>query len=397
MLSCVVSITAARAGAQGEDTEKQPRLDVYGFAMLDIIGDFKQVDPAWFDVVRPTKLPAFANEFGQDGHTYFSVRQSRIGTRAFFPTGLGEIKTVLEFELFGVGDQAGQTILRLRHAYGELGPILAGQTNTVFMDGDVFPNTVEYWGPNGMPLFRNVQLRYTKATKENTFMVALERPGASADGGSFVDRIDLASITPRFPLPDLTAAVKHTTSWGYVRAAGIVRRMNWDSADPTIAPSGSATGWGLTASSNVNATKKDILRLQVVYGHAVQNYMNDGPVDVGAKVAPDIPGGFTGEALPMWSMVAYLDHTWNERFTSSIGYSRLDVDNSDGQLANAFKNGQYASANVAYYPVKNALMAAELIWGDRANKSDGFSSSDVRLQVSLKYNFSATIAKGGTQ
>jgi hypothetical protein len=395
MLSCVVSLTAARAGAQGEDTEKQPRLDVYGFAMLDIIGDFKQVDPDWFDVVRPTKLPAFANEFGHDGHTYFSVRQSRIGTRAFFPTGLGELKTVLEFELFGVGAQAGQTILRLRHAYGELGPILAGQTNAVFMDGDVFPNTVEYWGPNGMPLFRNVQLRYTKATKANTFMIALERPGASADAGDFANRVEVANVRARFPVPDLSAAVKHTMSWGYLRAAGVVRRMNWDS--DTAGLSGSATGWGINASSNVNATKKDILRLQAVYGHGVQNYLNDAPVDVGATTDPNSPDGFNGKALPMWSMVAYLDHTWNERFTSSIGYSRLDVENSNGQLSDAFKYGQYASANVAYYPVKNALMAAELIWGNRANNSDGFSSSDVRLQVSFKYNFSATIGKGGTQ
>jgi hypothetical protein len=28
------------------------------------------------------------------------------------------------------------------------------------MDIDVFPNTLEYWGPNGMAFFRNVQLRY---------------------------------------------------------------------------------------------------------------------------------------------------------------------------------------------------------------------------------------------
>ena len=28
------------------------------------------------------------------------------------------------------------------------------------MDIDVFPNSVEYWGPNGMVFFRNVQVRY---------------------------------------------------------------------------------------------------------------------------------------------------------------------------------------------------------------------------------------------
>ena len=28
------------------------------------------------------------------------------------------------------------------------------------MDLDVFPNSLEYWGPNGMVFFRNVQLRW---------------------------------------------------------------------------------------------------------------------------------------------------------------------------------------------------------------------------------------------
>ncbi len=40
----------------------------------------------------------------------------------------------------------GQTTIRLRHAYGELGQFLAGQTNSLFMDIDVFPNTIDYWG-----------------------------------------------------------------------------------------------------------------------------------------------------------------------------------------------------------------------------------------------------------
>jgi hypothetical protein len=42
-----------------------------------------------------------------------------------------------------------------------VGPLLAGQTNSLFMDGDVFPNTIDYWGPAGMVFYRNVQLRWT--------------------------------------------------------------------------------------------------------------------------------------------------------------------------------------------------------------------------------------------
>ena len=52
------------------DNKTPPRLDVYGFAMLDMGYQTKQNDPDWFDVVRPVKLPAFENQFGEDGHFF---------------------------------------------------------------------------------------------------------------------------------------------------------------------------------------------------------------------------------------------------------------------------------------------------------------------------------------
>jgi hypothetical protein len=109
--------------------------------------------------MRPTKLPAFENEFGRDGRFYSGVRQSRLGVKSWIPTKDGEIYTIFEFELFGTGVDAGQTTFRLRHAYGQWKQFGAGQTWSPFMDADVFPNSIEYWGPNGMVFFRNVQIR----------------------------------------------------------------------------------------------------------------------------------------------------------------------------------------------------------------------------------------------
>jgi hypothetical protein len=115
----------------------KPKLEIYGFAMMDAGYDFKQVDPDWFDVVRPVKLPARQDQFGADGNTYFSVRQTRFGVKSEVPTSAGALKTQFEFELFGTGSDAGQTTFRLRHAYGELGQFGAGQTWSPFMDIDV--------------------------------------------------------------------------------------------------------------------------------------------------------------------------------------------------------------------------------------------------------------------
>jgi len=85
-------------------------------------------DPNWFDVNRPSKLPAFKNEFGRNGRTYAGVRQTKFGIKAYEDTPLGELKTHFEFDMFGVGVDAGQTTIRPRYFYGEVGAFGAGQT-----------------------------------------------------------------------------------------------------------------------------------------------------------------------------------------------------------------------------------------------------------------------------
>jgi hypothetical protein len=374
--------------------EGKTRVDVYGFAMLDMGYQTGQNDPNWFDVVRPTKLPAFANQFGEDGHTYAGVRQSRLGVKSFTPTALGELKTIFEFELFGTGVDAGQTTFRLRHAWGELGQFGAGQTWSPFMDIDVFPNSVEYWGPTGMVFFRNVQVRWTPWSKgDSNFMVALERPGASADQGDFAGRIELQDVKGRFPLPDLSAHYRHAAGWGHVQLAGIVRQMKWDDLNnDQFDLSGDATGWGFNLSSNIKVAKKHVARLSVMYGEGVQNYMNDAPVDVGIeKTFTNTRTPIEGKALPVFGLVAFLDLNWNSRWTSTVGYSMIDIGNSDGQSDDAFNRGHYALANLLYYPAPNVFLGPEIQWGKRENFRDGFTSDDFRIQFSAKYNFKLSL------
>jgi hypothetical protein len=367
------------------------KLEVYGFAMMDAGYNFKQSDPAWFDAVRPTKLPAFENQFAPDGNTFFSARQTRFGVRSTLPTDLGDLKTTFEFELYGVGVDAGQTTFRLRHAYGELGHFGAGQTWSPFMDIDVFPNSLEYWGPTGMVFFRNLQVRWMPKQGDSRITFALERPGASADGGLVADRIQVQDVRARFPLPDLSGEWRIGRKWGYVEAAGIVRYMKWeDQGTDAIDLSGDAVGWGVNLSSNLKLGKRNVIRLQGMYGEGVENYMNDAPADVGVELNPGNPvSPVQGVALPVAGVVAFLDHTWGEgKFTTSIGYSLVDIDNSELQTPDAFSRGEYALGNLLYNPIPNVITGAEFQWGHRDNFSDDFSSDVYRVQFSFKYNFS---------
>jgi hypothetical protein len=393
-----LTAVAASTPTNKPEAGKGSSIDLYGFIMLDSGNDFGQSDPNWFDVMRPTKLPAFKNEFGGNGNVFFSVRQTRFGLKTTTPTAWGQLKTQFEFELFGTGVDAGQTTFRLRHAYGELGQIGAGQTWSPFMDIDVFPNSIEYWGPNGMVFFRNVQIRWMPIRDSRTELIfAVERPGASADQGVYADRIELQGIRPRFNLPDFSGHARFTRNWGYVQVAGIFRKAGWvDTNKDAFNLSGTAFGWGVNVTSNIKVTKQDLVRLAVVYGEGIENYMNDAPVDIGIRNNPVNPvTPIKGVPLPVLGVVSFLDHNWNDRFSSAIGYSMLNIENSNAQNASDFHQGHYALTNLLFHPVPSVTIGGEFQFGRRVNFTDGFNVNDYRMQFSFKYDWAKGWVLGG--
>ena len=381
-------LTAVQA-AEGEKS-----FEIYGFAQADYIQDFNRVNPDWEATLRPSRIPTSGEPYGSDGQAILSVRQSRLGVKATLPTEKGPIFTKLEFDFFGTGSDAGQTTIRLRHAYGEFGQFLAGQTNSVFMDGDIFPNVIDYWGPTGMVFYRNVQFRWTPIAGDRELAIAIEDPGNDIDTGQFSRQLEQGGFTGQSDesVPDLTAHYRMKTGFGHVQVAGILRKIGIEVVDPVtneVAYSDDDMGWGIDLTGTVNLGASDVIRAGVVYGEGIASYMNDGGMDA----APDRPSTQTGaqvEAVPLTGVSLYLDHSWNEQFTSSIGYSFTEVDNTDGQTADAYNKGQYASANLLYMPVKDVLVGVEALWGDREDNG-GNSGSDTRVQFSMKYNFGAKI------
>lgn len=388
-LALTLVSTAVFAQTPATD-EPKPHVDIYGFVMLDIGQNFKTINPNWTDTMRVTRLPSFDEQYGKDGSTFAGVRQSRLGFKGYNPTKLGELKTTFEFELFGTGVDEGQTTFRLRHAYGELGKFGAGQYWSPFMDIDVFPNTLEYWGPTGMVFFRNVQVRYMPV---KGLTLAVERPGASGDAGVLADRNELQNVKGRSPLPDFSGEYRFSGSKGYFEVAGMLGKMQWDDLlDDQYDLSGSATRWGVNFSTNVKFGASTTLRGQLVYGEGIQNYMNDAPVDVGIVRNPgNARTPITGEAIPLLGTVLFIDHNWNDKVSTAIGYSSTDIDNLEGQTDDAYSLGQYIVGNLLYSPVPGVMVGGELQWGRREMFRDPYVGEGLKLQFSFKYNFSASI------
>jgi hypothetical protein len=165
---------------------------------------------------------------------------------------------------------------------------------------------------------------------------------------------------------------------------------------PGNEPKGQDTGWGLNLSSNLKTWNKDVLHFAAVYGVGIASYMNDGGTDLAPKATleamqlglPVPPGTLTPQAVPIYSLLAYYDHVWSKTLTTSLGYSQVRVDNTNFQAADAFKLGQYASANLLWTPDKHILLGAEYLWGQRADKN-GETGDDSRVQFTFKYSFSS--------
>jgi len=392
----VTAATAASAAALAclaapVHAQDAKSFEVYGFAMADYIQDFKRVDPAWQDTLRPSKIPTTDGQFGSDGQAMLSIKQSRFGVRGSNPTGGDTLRFQFEFDLYGVGADAGQTTMRVRHVYGSWGNWLAGQTNTLFMDVDIFPNTIDYWGPNGMAFVRNPQIRWTPVhSGDNTFAVAIERPGNDIDPGQFRE-VDpsLANFQANNEFPDITAQYKMNQSWGHLQIAGILRKLGVENiANPANVVTRDDTGWGVDVTASIKVGSRDKVLLGFVTGAGIATYMNDGGVDMAPTTA--VAATADAKAVDLTGVTAYFDHYWNSKWSSSIGYSYDEVDNLNGQAGNAFKKGDYFSANILNTPAENILIGAEILWGKRED-FNGNSGDDSRIQFSVKYNFGAKL------
>ncbi len=134
--------------------------EVYGFAMLDIGHDFKQIDPNWFDTMRVTKLPQVENEFGQDT-ARLCRRQAEPSRRQIFDANHAwrtqdHVRVRAVRHRRGRRDRPRSASATPMESWARSEPVSTGAPSC---DPDVFPNSAGYWGPTGMVFFRNVQLR----------------------------------------------------------------------------------------------------------------------------------------------------------------------------------------------------------------------------------------------
>ena len=228
---------------------KVPQTDISvklgGYVKLDFIKDLDFVPSGDFFVQTQIPVEGTANA-EKDGEARFTARQSRINLDARTQSPYGGFRAFIEWDFFGPNNSD----FHLRHAYGELGNLIAGQTWSSFMDISAWPEALGYEGPDAGIFARQGQIRWTQPIGE-TINVAVSIENPSGDFSDPVPGVDTGDALNQWP--DVAGHVRQQESWGHLQLGGLVREIQFDNG---MGQSGSVVGWGTSFSGRIMFLEK---------------------------------------------------------------------------------------------------------------------------------------------
>lgn len=354
---------------------------------LDALYDADRVDPSWVGALRPTRFPVRCPGdpgCGPPGEATLSVRASRLAVHGDIPTDLGTVRTLFEFDLFGIASDAGRTTFRLRHAWGEMGVLGAGQTSSLFMDGDAFPASVEYWGPPGLVAIRTAQVRFTPLRRRGTTLAfSAEAPTSSIDVGRAFEADDTLALRRRTRRPDLHVQWRRERGWGHVQVSAVLTATGFEStATSDGRPSILRTGGGVSASVRARAPGNGSVVAQVTTGRGIAGYINEGGVDLApAGTLPLRPRLVPSRA---WSL--YWEQTLAPTLRLIVGGSDHRQSPSALQDDRAMVSARYVSGDLRWEPVRALMIAFAVQDGVLATNGAGRGAAR-RAQLAVRWLF----------
>ena len=304
------------------------------------------------------------------------ARESRLYVKTSTPNELGGLRTHLEVDFFGAGGNeiiSNSRNFRIRHAYGELGGFLAGQTWSNFMHFAAYPATVDFDGPVGVSFLRQAQLRYTFPVGPGQLSVSAENP----EGTGFADSRDSA--------PDLTARYSFKLGKAELEAGALVRRLAYDDGTNDD----DAIGGGLMLAGNIPLTDKTKLMAGVIWGDGIGRYLydasgaDDGSGGIGEAY---IDGDGELETIEARGFNIAASHQWTERFLSALSYGRVRGDRPGNLFPTSTKKLESIHFSHFYQLTEPMVLGFEI---SRAAKEvqNGDSGHATRFQMSAKYSF----------
>jgi hypothetical protein len=290
----------------------------------------------------------------------------------------GNFRFYYQNDFFGSGSGMAY---RLKQLYGQFYNVTAGFTYSIFEDPDIWPDTVDYEGPNSAIFARQPTVRYMWPLNDHWQMnFGLQQPATDVNGGP-EDSSPYYAATANNQAPDGGFNIRWEDSKaGHVQFATILRDLG--ARDPGGVGDQNVLGWGLNLSAGLNVLKRDSIQGQLTYGEGVFHFCNDNFQN--NDVAYDSAGNL--KALPYFGAMAGYTHHWSDAFrsTASFGYANLDNQASEGP--DAYHRTYYTSLNLVWQLRKHLSIGLEGLYGKREVQS-GDTGDVFRVQLGLVYSF----------
>jgi hypothetical protein len=378
----------------------------YGFVRLDGIFDLNPIGGTDSFVTAQIPVPQ-----GRGQNFAGNPRYSRLGLDTWTPSSLYDwtFHTRIEVDFFNGNNSGvfGSFPLRLRYAYVDYGPFRLGQAASTFMDYDVFPNVLDYQGPDGMVLMRQLIARVTVPLSDQVHIAfAAEQPYSDIQwfqDGEFVVNPGSGVITkagaPRNvqDVPDFTGHVRYDSDLGHVQVSGIVRKLTFQ---PAVGSNFNRLGSGVNLTGdfhpwawlwcsnpelkdNPTALERSRILGQYAVGRGINRYLQDED-GLGLDAAFDPVGGFRALYSVGW-FVAY-EHWWTEKWASNFCYSETFTALPDFLPLSTYRAGKYGAVNLIWLPKPKLGVGIEYLYGEREDK-DGEKGFAHRIQMAVQYTF----------
>ena len=330
--------------------------------------------------------------------------QSRFWIKTWTPTDWGELGTHLEGDFV-----AG--VYRLRHAYGYLGPVLAGQTWSNYLDLDSDSETIDFGGPAGDEAGRRQpQIRYTQSLGSGlTASVSIE------DSNNVV--LGNAAAAHDY-LPDFAGKLQWKHSRGQVTLSGVVGEVALDSGSAGAGQFNGTTGlnasdsavmWSAHIGGSYVITPMDTVGAYFNYGYGSDRYISAVYAGAGAHCSANFGGAFgcaragTPASLVnidtdnLFGGAAWYQHKWTDTIRSNFvyGYQAMDQGVNDG-AAGATSSVHSVHANIIWSPVSQVNFGFEYIFGYAnfnggtvagVNAAAAGDNTAHRFQIGMQYLF----------
>ncbi|GAB4256120.1 MAG: DcaP family trimeric outer membrane transporter [Methylomicrobium sp.] len=326
----------------------------------------------------------------EHGQLAFHAKESRLWFKSFTPSAWGNINTFIEMDFFG--DPGAYTYTpRLRHAYGSIGNILAGQTWTTFLNVLAAPDHLDNGTSAGsIFMFRQPLLRWSQpfsfAGSAFEWQMAFEAPRSSIwDAALASANSDNPNAYPFFinsndnRYPDLVARLNVVPEWGSLSIAALGRQIRYRDGEGALE---NTWAGAVSLAGKVNLFGLDNIRFMAHYGDGYGRYVttlntfSDGSVDDEGRL--HLTTNYGG-------MLSY-QHWWSGAWRSTLTYGISRAEQPD--FVNRLLNRQVQSvhANLLWSPLSQVVMGIEYIYATRELRDDREGNLH-RMQISARYNF----------